>query len=77
MPKVVIDGVEYVPKGEIPELNDERLQGALEVLAEMIYFNQYHKMKGLAYNALKHLAPEIAKIQDETAIYERINGTED
>lgn len=25
MPTVVIDGVEYVPKAEIPELTDERL----------------------------------------------------
>ena len=34
--KVEIDGIEYVPKGEISPLNDKRLQGVLKVLAEMI-----------------------------------------
>lgn len=33
MPKVVIDGIEYVPRAEVPPLTDERLQNALEELA--------------------------------------------
>lgn len=75
MPKVIIDGVEYIPKGEIPPLTDERLQDCLEVLAEMRYFKQDHKMQGLAHNAIKALAPELAKLDDST-LYERVNGVD-
>lgn len=76
MAHVIIDGIEYVPKGDIPELNDERLQRCLEVLTEMRYFNQQHKMKALAFNAIEAIAPDIAKLDEATA-FERIHGTED
>ena len=46
MPKVIIDGVEYVPKAQVEPLNDERLQKCLEVLTAMRHFNQEHKMMG-------------------------------
>lgn len=62
MRKVVIDGVVYVPKNEVPELTDERLRNCLAVLTEMRYFNQGHKMMGLAYNAIEALAPDIAEL---------------
>ena len=75
MPKVIIDGVEYVPKAEIPPLNDARLQACLEVLTEMRYHNQHHKMMGLAWNAINALSPELAKLEPDVA-YERIHGTE-
>lgn len=75
MPCVLIDGVEYIPKAELPELTDERLKGCLEVLTEMRYFNQSHKIKALAWNAINELAPELAKLDEESA-YERIHGTE-
>ncbi len=75
MPRVVIDGIEYVPKAEVPALNDERLQKCLETLTEMRYFNQHHKMKALAWNAINALSPELAKL-DEGAAYERIHGTD-
>lgn len=32
MMKVIIDGVEYVPRAEVPELTDERLNQCLESL---------------------------------------------
>ncbi len=35
--KVVIDGVEYVPRAEVPELADERLKQCLESLIEIQY----------------------------------------
>lgn len=76
MPKVMIDGIEYVPKGDIPSLNDERLQACLEVLTEMRYHNQHHKMKALAWNAINALSPDLAKL-DEDAAYERIHGAVD
>lgn len=76
MPKVIIDGIEYVPKAEIPNLNDDRLQRCLEVLTEMCYFNQHHKMKALAWNAINALSPELAGLS-ENAAYDRIHGNED
>lgn len=30
MPTVIIDGVEYIPKAEVPPITDERLRLALE-----------------------------------------------
>ena len=30
MPTVLIDGIEYVPRAEVPELTDERLKAALK-----------------------------------------------
>ena len=76
MTKVVIDGVEYVPKAEIQPLNDERLQSCLMVLTEMRYFNQHHKMMGLAWNAINALSPELAKLEPDVA-YTRIHGEPD
>ena len=79
IPSVIIDGIEYVPKTEIPAQTDESLQACLMVLTEMGYFNQNHKMKGLAWNALNAIAPDIAKLAkaDWTLAYEAIHGTED
>ncbi len=76
MPKVIIDGTEYVPKGEIPELTDERLHDCLMVLTEMRYFKEDHKMQGLAYEAMKALSPELAEL-DENEAYYRIHGDPD
>ena len=76
MPKVIIDGIEYVPKAEIPELTDERLLSCLRTLTEMRYHNQNHKMKALAWNAIHALSPELAEL-DEEAAYDRIHGTID
>lgn len=75
MPKVMIDGIEYVPKAEILPIDDERLQKCLEVLTEMRYFNQSHKMKALAWNAINALSPELAALSEEAA-FDRIRPTE-
>jgi len=74
--KVMIGDVEYVPKADIPALTDDRLQGVLEVLTEMRYFNQEHKMKGLAWNAINELSPDLARL-DETSAYDLIHGVEE
>ncbi len=76
MPNVIIDGVEYVPKAEVLPITDERLQNCLEVLTEMRYFNQEHKMRPLAWNAINALSPELAKLGVDEA-YERIHGNDD
>ncbi len=75
MTKVIIGDVEYVPKAEILELTDQRLQKCLEVLTEMRYFDQNHKMKALAWNAINALSPELAEL-DEHSAYDRVHGTE-
>ena len=74
--EVYIDGVTYVPESEIPELTDDRLKKCLAVLTEMRYFNQGHKMMGLAYNAIEALAPDIAELSsnDSQAAYDLFNG---
>lgn len=38
MTTVLIDGVVYVPRAEVPELTDERLKRALEELISIQYF---------------------------------------
>ena len=76
MPKVIIDGIEYVPKAEILEASDQRIHDCLEVLTEMRYFKQNHKMEGLAWNAINALSPELARLDVESA-YDRIHGHED
>jgi hypothetical protein len=75
MTTVIIDGIEYVPKADVPELTDVRLKGCLEVLTEMRYFKQDHKMMPLAWNAINELAPDIAKLTPEKA-YDLIHGVE-
>ena len=79
MAKVVIDGIEYVPRAEVPELSDDRLQGALEALTSIQYFNERHKNRAVAWNALHALSPELAELasKDPQAAYERIHGCED
>lgn len=79
MPRVIIDGIEYVPRAEVPELTDERLQRALEELTSIQYFRQQHKAIPQAWDALNALSPELAKLasKDPQAAYERIHGTED
>lgn len=80
MPKVIIDGIEYVPKAEIPEITDERLQKCLESLTEIQYFHeQKHKHRAWAWDALRALSPELAELaaHDPSAAFDRIHGTED
>jgi len=79
MPKVMIDGIEYVPKAEVPEITDERLNECLGTLVSIQYFREEHKAIGHAWEALDDLAPELAKLaaKNPQAAYERIHGVED
>lgn len=76
MPSVLIDGVEYVPRAEVPELTDERLKLALGELVSIQYFKEHHKAVAQAWNVLRALAPELAELaaNNPQAAYERING---
>lgn len=75
MPLVMIDGIEYVPRAEIPPLDDDRLTQALKELVSPYYFGNWHKAKGNIYNAIEHLAPEIAALvaEDPDAAYKRLS----
>lgn len=79
MPKVVIDGIEYVPRAEVAEITDQRLQCALEELVSIQYFREQHKAIAHAWDALNALAPDLAALaaRDPLAAYERIHGAED
>lgn len=76
MPTVVIDGVEYVPRAEVPELTDDRLKSALEELVAIQYFRQEHKAIAQAWNVLHSLAPELARLAADHpgAAYQRVHG---
>lgn len=76
MPKVIVDGVEYVPKAEIPELTDSRMIECLKALTSMRYFGEMHKMMPHSLEAISALSPELAKLSRDDA-YERIHGHED
>lgn len=78
MPSVLIDGIEYVPRAEVPPLNDAGLQRALEELVSIQYFKEPHKAVAQAWNALNALAPALAELaaNDPQAAYERIHGAE-
>jgi hypothetical protein len=74
---VIIDGVEYVPRAEIPALTDIRLQTALECLTEIQYFSECpHKHRAWAWNALKALSPELAELAAENpqAAFDRVRA---
>ncbi len=71
--EVIIDGVEYVPKTEVKPLDDETTRGVLEVLTEMRYFNQSHKMASLAYDAIRVISPELAEMEEQKA-YDFVRG---
>ena len=80
MPRVVIDGVEYVPRAEVPALTDDRLRAALRSLTEIQYFAECsHKHRAWAWDALHALAPELAELAstDPLVAYERVRPDEE
>jgi len=79
MPKVIIDGIEYVPKAEIPEITDKAMQSLLESLTEIQYFSDCpHKHRAWAWNALNAIAPQLADLSSKSpqAAYYRVHGVE-
>lgn len=76
MPKVIIDGIEYVPRVDVPTLTDSRLKEALEELVSIQYFREQHKAIAKSWNVLNALAPELAELAsvDPKAAFDRIHG---
>ncbi len=75
MPNVFIDGVEYVPRAQVPTLTEERLHAALAELVSIQYFRESHKAVAQAWNVLHALAPELADLAatDPKAAFERVH----
>lgn len=70
---VIIDGVEYVPKAEVPPLTDERLRRCLaELTAIQRFSSERHKHRAWAWDAINALAPDIARLSadDPAAAYD-------
>ncbi|MBK3780329.1 hypothetical protein G3A43_08665 [Paraburkholderia aspalathi] len=68
MATVTIDGVEYVPRAEIPPLNDGALTNCLRELVNIQHFPECsHKHRAWAWNALHALAPELAELAAENS----------
>lgn len=59
---VVIDGIEYVPRAEIPRLTSQSLYRALRELVAIQYFDEKHKNRAVAWDALAALSPELAQL---------------
>ena len=76
MPAVVIDGVEYAPKADVPELTDIRLKRALAQLTAIQYLREHHKAVAQAWNVLYALATEVAELSaaNPKAAYDRFNS---
>lgn len=79
MPTVIIDGIHYVPRAEIPPLTDEKLQNALRQLVSIQYFRESHKAVAQAWDVLNTLAPELAQLaaDNSEAAYRRVNPSGD
>lgn len=65
--KVVIGGIEYVPKVDIGEITDERLNDALRQLVYMQYMNETHKLRAQAWDVLNTLSPNLAELAGKSA----------
>ena len=72
MPSVLIDGVEYVPRAEIPPLTDMRLFEALQHLTSIQYFNETHKNRADGGNVYKRF--ELATPEQAKSLMESLNA---
>lgn len=79
MAQVLIDGIEYVPRAEVPPFDDERVATALRELVSLHYFNDFHKARARTWDAINALAPDIAKLMsdDVQAAYYRLSPPDD
>ena len=64
MPKVLIDGIEYVAMANIPplEMDNDRLLNALKELVSLYCFGDWHKAQCRIWDAICHISPELAEL---------------
>jgi len=79
MPKVLIDGIEYVARANIPplEMDNDRLLNTLKELVSLYYFGDWHKAQCRIWDAICHISPELAELvsNDPAAAYERLRSS--
>ena len=76
MAKVIIDGIEYVPRANVPEITDKKLEACIRELVSIQYFEECsHKHRAWAWDALNAIAPEMAELAGDNpkAAFERMN----
>ncbi len=79
MPEVIIDGIVYIPKADVPPINDAALKQCLKSLTEIQYFSsERHKHRAWAWDAMNALAPNLAELsaQDPQAAFDRVREGE-
>jgi hypothetical protein len=77
--KVIIDGIEYVPKLEVKPIPDDKFKKALNELVNIQYFRECeNKHRAWAWDALNHLCPELAELASKNpqAAYRALNPEE-
>jgi len=63
MSKVTIDGIEYVPNVSIQPVSDDALLVCIRELVGIQYFyNQTHKHRAWAWDALNAVSPQLAEL---------------
>ncbi len=72
MPRVIVDGIEYAPRADIPPPDNDKIMNALKELVSLYYFGDWHKAQGRVWDAICHISPELAELvyQNPTAAYE-------
>ncbi len=78
--EVVIDGVTYVPRAEVPPITDQRLLECLRELTAIQHFHgQTHKHRVWAWDALHALSPELAELSSNNpeAAFTRVRPQEE
>ena len=61
--EVVINGVEYVPKVELPQINDKKMNECLAELVSIQYFGECsHKHRAWAWDAMNAIALDVAEL---------------
>lgn len=76
---VVINGIEYVPKCDVPEPTGSQVEACIISLVSAIYFNESHKHKPRLWEALNELSPNMAKLanDDPSAAFDRMHPDKD
>ncbi|AXH59595.1 hypothetical protein [Pseudomonas amygdali] len=60
--KVLIGGIEYVPKVDLGEITEDSRRDALRQLVYMQYMNEEHKLRAQAWDVLNALSPNLAEL---------------
>ena len=75
--EVIINGIQYVPKCDVKQLNDVITQEVLEQLTSLRYFNlSTNKMRAQAWDAINAINSVVAKLSPSDA-YNLVHGIDE